>query len=232
MESLKHRIKYFFRWIRMPIRKGPLKGLRWIMTSGKHFITGDYEPYKTKAFLANLREGDIVVDVGAHVGYYSALASQKVGDKGRVYSFEPRPLNISFFKDHVRINRLKNITLYEGAISTLTGETTFNTNTGTGTGRLSETGGLKVKTYCLDELIDAGEVPRLDFLKVDVEGGEIEVLKGSQCAIAKNRPRMLLATHSEITQDFVLEFLQEHKYKFQILNKDGAKGDTEIIAQP
>ena len=57
MESLKHRIKYFLRWIKMPVQNGPLKGLRWIVTSGKHFITGNYEPYKTKAFLANLKEG-------------------------------------------------------------------------------------------------------------------------------------------------------------------------------
>ena len=99
----------------MPIQNGPLKGLRWIVTSGKHFITGNYEPYKTRAFLANLKEGDIVVDVGAHVGYYSALASLKVGDQGKVFSFEPRPLNIGFFKEHMRVNALHNISLYEGA---------------------------------------------------------------------------------------------------------------------
>lgn len=232
MESLKHRIKYLLRWIKMPVQKGPLKGLRWIVTSGKHFITGSYEPYKTRAFQANLKEGDIVVDVGAHVGYYSALASLTVGDRGRVFSFEPRPLNIGFFKDHVRVNALKNITLYEGAISVNSGEATFNTNTGTGTGHLSEQGHLKVKTYCLDDLVEAGEIPRLDFLKIDVEGGEIDVLKGSRNTIVHNRPRMLLATHSEDTHAFVLEFLEEHNYQFQILDKDGSKGDTEIIALP
>ena len=216
----------------MPIQDGPLKGLRWIVTSGKHFITGNYEPYKTRAFLANLREGDIVVDVGAHVGYYSVLASRKVGKHGKVFSFEPRPLNIGFFKDHVRVNGLNNITLYEGAISARTGEATFNTNTGTGTGHLSDHGRLKVKTYCLDELVEIGEIPRLDFLKIDVEGGEIEVLKGSLNAISQNRPRMLLATHSEDTHNFVLKFLEEHNYQFQILDKDGSKGDTEIIALP
>lgn len=216
----------------MPIQNGPLKGLRWIITSGNRFIAGNYEPYKTKAFMANLKEGDIVVDVGAHVGYYSALASRKIGDQGKVFSFEPRPLNIEFFKDHVRINGLNNITLYEGAISARSGEANFDTNTGTGTGHLSEHGHLKVKTYCLDELVETGEIPGLDFLKVDVEGGEIEVLKGSQNAIAKNRPRMLLATHSDSTHDFVLEFLERHHYQFQILDKDGSKGDTEIIAQP
>jgi len=232
MESLKHKIKNLFRGIMMRIKTGPLEGLKWIAASGTNFIKGTYEQYKTNAFLEHLKEGDIVIDVGAHVGYYTALASLKVGPRGKVFAFEPRPLNIGFFKKHMKVNQLKNVHLYEGAISDRTGEEHFRTDTGTGTGHLSKQGKLKVKTYSLDELFEKGEIPKPDFLKVDVEGGEINVLKGSQKVVSQTRPKMLLATHSKETHSFVLDFLYKHNYQFRILDNEGSKGDTEIIATP
>jgi hypothetical protein len=75
-------------------------------------------------------------------------------------------------------------------------------------------------------------LPVPDFIKIDVEGGEIEVIKGLKNVISSARPKLLIATHNPECHKFVVDFLNQNKYSFEILHPDFKKGDTEIIALP
>jgi len=154
IRKLREGIKLRLGWITVPIKAGPLKGMKWSVVSGGNFIRGRYEEFKTEAVLKCIKPGAVVYDVGGHVGYYSVLSSVLAGPTGEIYVFEPRPMNLSFLKRHVRINQIENITLVEAAVSDKSGDAGFDDNAGSGTGRLSDAGELKVKTIVLDEFID------------------------------------------------------------------------------
>jgi FkbM family methyltransferase len=216
----------------LSVRNGPLKGKKWIAFTGSRFILGTYEPFKTAAILENVHQGDVVYDVGAHVGYYSAIASMLVGPRGQVIAFEPRPLNIQCLKQHVRVNRLSNVQIVESCVGDRPGPCRFETRTGTGTGHVSDHGDLHADMVSLDNLFGKGDLPEPDFLKIDVEGGETAVLKGARQVVQKAHPILLVATHGVAEHAFVTEFLGQAGYQYAILDPQGGKGDTEILAKP
>jgi FkbM family methyltransferase len=230
--QFREQIKLCLRWFTLPIKDGPLKGMRWIAASGARFIRGTYEPDKTEAFHRCVNLGDIVYDVGGHVGYYSVLCSKLTGPTGKVLAFEPRPLNSSYIRHHIKINDIKNICLFDAAVSNVSGEASFESRTGTGTGHLSGKGNLNVKTIVLDEFVFLESHPPPDFLKIDIEGGEVNALNGAKKLLAKVRPKLLVATHGKKESSFVLNLLEQNKYEYEILNPDAVKGDTEILAFP
>lgn len=227
-EQLKIRTK----WLTARIRKGPLKGKRWIIASGLNFIRGRYETFKTRAFMDNIRPGDVIYDVGGHVGYYTVLCATLAGEDGRVFVFEPRPMNVAYIRRHLQINNIENVELIEAAVSDKAGNARFHFGSGTGTGHLADDGIIDVRTLVLDDMIDGDRYPDPDFIKMDIEGGETRALNGARNVIGKARPRMLLATHDDETHRFVTGFLDEFGYRYEVLNPEHIKGDTEIIAWP
>jgi FkbM family methyltransferase len=225
-------LKFLVQPIMLTIKNGPLKGKKWIAASGIKFIRGTYEQYKTDAYLRHLHAGDVVYDVGAHVGYYTALAATMVGQRGQVIAFEPRPVNFSYLKRHIRTNGLPNVKLIEASVGDKAGAVRFHNKTGTGTGRVASDGRISVRMVCLDELFARGEIPPPNFIKIDVEGGEVEVLKGAGTVVARARPVILVATHGSREHAFVEQFLDSHNYTYTVLDQGGAKGDIEILAVP
>jgi FkbM family methyltransferase len=230
--NLKHSLKTLFSGIFVSIKSGPLKGKKWIITSGGSFIRGDQEAYKTEAFLKNFKPGSIFFDIGAHIGYYSAIGAMLNNGKGHVYSFEPRPMNAGFFRKHMKRNNFRDVTLFEAAVGEKDGEVKFDTDHGSATGRVSNDGDLSVKQVSIDRMVREGELPSPDFIKIDVEGGEIEVLKGLNEVVNRYRPKMIIATHNPECYRFTVDFLNHNNYSFEVLNPDSIKGDTEIIALP
>ena len=93
-------------------------------------------------------------------------------------------------------------------------------------------GNLKVITIVLDEFVDGKSHPDPDFLKMDIEGGEIGGLDGALKTIERARPVLLVATHGDREHAFVLDYLEQYDYVHEVLNPDAIKGDTEIVAFP
>ncbi len=230
--KLKHKMKSVLSGICVRIWSGPLKGKRWSFTSGLKFIRGNYEQYKTDAFLETFTPGSIFFDIGAHVGYFSSIAAVINNGTGWVYSFEPRPMNIQFFRRHIEVNSFKNVTLIDAAAGQYDGFVQFDDRHGSATGFVSGKGNMKVKQVSVAGLIKNGMLPSPDFIKIDVEGGEISVLTDLDEFISLNRPKMLVATHGKECQDFTEAFLGKNNYSFRILNPEAVSGDTEIIAIP
>ncbi len=230
--KLKHILKTIFRKVSVNIRSGPLKGKRWSIASGSKFINGNYEHYKTEAFLEHFKPGNIFLDIGAHFGYYSSIAATVSEGEGWIYSLEPRPMNIKFFKRHIEINKFRNVILIEAAAGQHDGFVQFDDRHGSATGFVSGNGKLKVEQVSVAGLIKRGVLLSPDFIKIDVEGGEMEVLADLEEFISLNHPKMLVAVHGKECRDFTETFLGKNNYSFRVLNPEAVSGDTEIIAIP
>lgn len=130
-----------------------------------------------------LKEGDIVFDLGGYHGLYSILASKKIGDLGKVYCFEPDPNNFEICKRNIENNNLKNIILINKALSDHTGSNLFFKR-GHGSRIVdssfkSNTKGsmCKIESTSLSDFIKKEDLKKIDFIKADIEGSEVELIK-------------------------------------------------------
>jgi len=108
----------------------------------------------------------------------------------------------------------------------------FDDNHGSATGFVTSEGNLQVRQLSIGRMVNDGFLPVPDFIKIDVEGGEREVLSNLKDIISSARPVMLVATHGKECRDFTENFLDENNYSFRVLNPEAVSGDTEIIAVP
>ncbi|MGC2526754.1 MAG: FkbM family methyltransferase [Candidatus Acidiferrum sp.] len=145
--------------------------------------------------------GGVFYDIGANVGFYSLLASNLI-DPGKVFAFEPLPVNISYLRRHLELNRRRNVEVLEIAISDLEGEACFEEEATGSMGRLADQGKLCVRTSTLDALLQAQKIPPPDYIKMDIEGEELRALLGAADCFRKYKPNLYLATHGrEVHQD-------------------------------
>ena len=217
-----------------PILQGCLKGRKWIVGSGEHgYWLGWYEIGKRQAFEAAIPEGAVVYDIGANVGYYSLMAAVLAGPKGHVYAFEPLPRNVNFLRRHVGINKMEDlITVLDVAVSDQSGEAAFDLGASTSMGHLAESGEIKVKQVKLDELVAAGEVRPPDYMKIDVEGAEAEVLSGAMTLLEKYRPILFLDTHQREAHHATVDILKGLGYTIHCLDGKPLTESKELVASP
>jgi FkbM family methyltransferase len=182
--------------IALPILGGPLRGLRWLPASGgklARLLLGSYEREQARRFAACLRAGDAVIDVGAAAGFYALLAARHVGASGRVVACEPDAANLRFLRAHAARNALAQIEVLACALADRVGTARF-AKAGSGRGRLHASGGIEVKLRTLDDVAgERGLAPRA--VKIDVEGAELEVLRGGERTLREHRPVLFLSTH-------------------------------------
>ena len=214
----------------LKIRSGPLEGRKWKASSGIRFIKGTYEPKNVEAIQKTVREDDVAYDVGAHVGYFSVLMGDIVGSGGKVIALEPRGLNLGYLQRHVSVNHCDNIKIISKAVGDHSGQAKLETRTGSGTGYISDTGDEDVEITSIDELVESGALPPPTFLKIDVEGGEMAVLRGARKVIETQRPRMILATHGDAIDAECRALLREWNYEMQDINHES--GTKEMIVTP
>jgi FkbM family methyltransferase len=152
--------------------------------------TGEYEPEETRLVRRILKDGDVFLDVGANIGWYSVHASKLVGEKGQVIAFEPEPRNLDMLKRNVRANGLKNVVVEGVALSNAEGSFKLYLEAGNlGMHSLVEEHGGKsfvnVKTVRLDDYWkDRGDIK---LVKIDTEGAEGMILDGMRETLAKQK---------------------------------------------
>lgn len=158
---------------------------------------GGFDPSLGKIFRTVIRPGHVVFDVGAHVGLYTVLFSRLVGESGKVFCFEPVEYNRARLQRNLQLNACTNVTMLDKGAGEKTGRVKFHRvepaspNTGVGTilgsnyfhrhrDLFEET---EIDLVTVDEIAESHDV-KVDFLKIDVEGYELHVLKGAQAALA------------------------------------------------
>jgi FkbM family methyltransferase len=217
----------------MKIRRGPAKGFKWIAGSSEHGCwLGTYELPKQNLLERLVRPGMTVYDIGAQAGFYTLCLSRMVGETGRVFAFEPFADNVRNLLEHVRMNGLSNVRIVQAAVAGCSGVGGFTTDQNAfGNALTAEDAALLVPTVSLDSL----SLPPPDLIKMDIEGGESEALRGSRRILRENRPVVLVALHGPEYARFCGDFLRSLGYKVLSLSKQHLEPsllDGEIYALP
>lgn len=217
----------------MPIWQGKLRNKKWIVGSGDNgYWLGSYESEKQRLFQETITPGSIVFDIGAHVGFYTLLASVLVGASGKVVAFEPLPRNLFYLKEHLRLNRIQNVTVIEVAVSSSCGVISFDEGSSSYTGHISSQGEIQVDTVALDELINREQIPLPTHIKIDVEGAEMSVFSGARAMLTLAQPIIFLATHGDEVHQQSCQFLESLGYRLKAIGARSIQESDEIVAYP
>ena len=163
---------------------------------------GVYEPHVVACLRKICRPGSVAFDIGANVGYHTMLMAHLAGSEGMCYAFEPNSENcrlILIGKEH---NHISNLTLMPIALSDEIGFAYFATSLGSNGAFVDQKymamhgHGTVVPTFTLDSL----PLPKVDVMKIDVEGAEYKILKGAEKHLLNSRPSIICEFSMAMTQ--------------------------------
>jgi FkbM family methyltransferase len=222
------------------ILRGPLKGCRYAVGENAKWshIFGDWEPFTQTLFQKYLKPGNVVYDLGANTGMHSLLFSKLVGQEGKVYSFEPVPLNVREIQSLIHLNEVTNIHIVEKAISDTVGQAHFDLATDNWVGHLKkadaklEGPSITVEVTTLDTLLEGGEIAAPDFIKIDIEGAESAALEGFSKSIQKHRPIFIIDMHNPDQDLKVVQFLMQRGYRVFIFDPKVRRQKPVPISMP
>ena len=207
------------RWIGKKGRviSGQLKG--YSFSGGLAQILGIYEIHVQRAFIEGILPGMVVYDIGANNGFFTLFASHLVGNQGKVFAFEPYPPNMEKLVRNISGNNCSNVFPQMSAVSDSSGNAELSFEGSTATPSLmaiSSESSITIGKVSIDDFCLANNMP--DFIKVDVEGLENNVLTGAIKLLEKCRPSWIIEIHSEDNEAEVVQFLRKFKYSFRALN--------------
>ncbi len=156
-----------------------------------------FEAATSRLLQAAVRPGMTVLDVGAHVGWHTLRMAQRVGDSGRVVAFEPVYAFRKDLQSHLAANRLqRRVAVMPLGLSDLDGKRSCSIDTDSATvcaeGDVAP-GTTTVKVRRLDDVVVELGLPRIDFVKIDVNGHERHVIAGARAVLTKDRPMLSVA---------------------------------------
>jgi len=152
-------------------------------------IDKEWELEETNLFKKEVKKGMNVIDIGSHIGYFTVLFSKLVGEKGKVFAFEPFPRSFEILKQNLVLNNLNNVKLSNEGISNYSGkgELFLQTNEGSVDNRMYEEALVKILDYDRKSIIvrtkklDEIEFEdKIDFIKMDVQGYESQIIEGAK----------------------------------------------------
>lgn len=158
--------------------------------------SGVWERFQTKLFKDSVHKGMVVVDIGAHIGYYALLAAERVGKNGAVFAFEPDESNYAFLIRNIEQNEYGNVTPVKKAVTSSTGKVKLFLDAHE-SGEHSIVGDKRrqkavlVDSVALDDFLDKDYA--VDVIKMDIEGAEMAALLGMNKVIARS-PKLVMFT--------------------------------------
>ena len=169
------------------------------------YASGIFEPDSILLFQSLLRPDMVVVDLGAHLGYYSLVAAKEIGDKGKVYAFEPQPQNCDMLRKSIHANGYDNtIIVVQKAVSDKSGSfPLYLTEQGDWGATMSRSTGkqsISIEATTLDEFFDSQGWPAVQIIKMDVEGAEKAALEGMKELVKRNPTLKLIIEFSPAQQ--------------------------------
>lgn len=235
---------FAFRWFRLfPFCPLPFRlpfGAWWLLRNdqiGGTLLQGAFENAEHRFVEKFLQPGMTVLDIGANQGYYTLLSSRKVKPHGKVFAFEPSPREVRRLKLHLLLNRCKNVEVSASALGSASGTGELHILLGKESACNSlrppsvsqPTGLLCVTVERLDDVMRARGVPRVDFIKLDVEGAELSVLQGAREMLLRSpRPAVLVEVQDIRTKPWgyraaeIISYLFELGYQWYLPLSDGS----------
>jgi FkbM family methyltransferase len=225
------------------IRAGELAGRTLQLSKGTpnyYWIRGHDEPEVIRCMKSRIMPGFHVVDVGAHVGIETMMFSAWVGSAGVVTAIEPDQDNFETLLTNLRMNGVANVRTIQGAIAARKGVSEFHDGLGV-LSRLTkehERGksvllgqAICVQTFTLDELFGTQD-NQLNFVKIDVEDFEGEVLQGAAKLLVTKRPVFMIELHSHQSAISCLQTLRGAKYSVELVGNNEDDIDCFLAKQP
>jgi FkbM family methyltransferase len=208
-----------------------------VMTKHEEQIMGLFRP----------SEGDTVVDIGAHMGRYTIPCSKSVGLSGKVVAIEAHPYNFGILQHNLRLNKLKNVRLLNCAVYSNRArlklylpdeDLGYTMHHSLMTNYLAskysneiERKYIEVEADTLDNLLKARGINEVNWIKIDVEGAELEVLKGAREILSTNtRMSILVEIHGKDTYGPTMELLKTNNFNIEF-EKTYDNGEKHVLAR-
>lgn len=182
---------------------------------------GYTEPKFTAMVERVLSPGQVVVDVGASIGYFTCLMSRIVGSGGRVLAFEPWPKALRYLEHNIRVNGFEYVTVVPAAAFDEAGQAHLGPpryRLTMGTDRPDDAVDIRVNRF--DDFPEVRSLPKLDAIKIDIEGAELRALRGMTATLERWQPMLLMEVHPTFMQvyddslDALYQFLADAGYSY------------------
>lgn len=194
-------------------------------------INQDYEFLELNIFEQLLKPGMTVLDIGANIGIYSILASDKVGKKGNVFAFEPVPENLSLIRHNLTLNHIKNVKVVPSAVGDKKDRVTISlveNSLGTHSVGAESAQTLEVNQIKIDDFVSLNKI-KVDIIKIDIEGYEAHALDGAKHTIQDKNIILLMEFSAKLLkncgtdpQKFAKYLLSNFKYCYDISERKGS----------
>ena len=226
IHRVSHRILPIDQRVWARIEAGPAQGL-WLelnARTGQDYLRSEIEIAVQTILAERLRPGMIFYDLGANIGLFTLLGARLVGETGKVFSFEPDPENATRLRRNIQRNGFTNITIVDSGVWSKTGKLKFvpadaaSPDHGTGKFIAAESGPSGTATGCvsLDDYTQSAPWP--DAIKCDIEGAEVEALRGAEKFLRAKHPSIVCEMHSPANNLAACEILTSLGYTLEAID--------------
>ena len=200
------------------------------------YFFGSYELPTLKLIKRLLKPSDMILDIGANVGYTSLTFAKFINDKGKIFSFEPEKKNYNTFLKNIKLNKFNNIYPHKLAVADENksiklylskSENDGIHSTLLHTDTLSENYE-EVEAVKMDDFVKNNNITKVNFVKIDVEGAEIDVINGMKQVMSDNQPVIILELVESLqklknltTSEFKKILFNEYNYYPFIISDKG-----------
>jgi FkbM family methyltransferase len=185
------------------------------------------------------KEGDTVIDIGAHIGRYTITSSKQVGNSGKVVAIEADPDNFQLLKRNIALNNLTNVLPLNYAVfSTRTRMKLYEQSASAKYNSVMLTRAAKTKNYVeveadtLDSILKQNGINQVNWIKIDVEGAEFEVLKGSTKTLSSENVSLLIEIHNIDDPSHygnIVDLLKYRNYEMTFEQRYDGSGESHVI---
>ena len=196
-------------------------GNKYIIRTGTNDFGIINEIYIVKEYnqlMGYLKQNSVVIDIGAQIGVFSVFAG-KIAKKGLVLSYEPFTENFEMLNQNIKLNSLENLKAFKKGISGKSGKRELViSEENTGGHSLFESGGKKVEiqTITLEQVFKENKLKKCDYLKIDCEGAEYEILMNTPIAYLKKIKSISMEYHDNGNVEELKNFLEKSGFKVEI----------------
>jgi len=225
-------VSRFISKVLLPPLKGPLichTNLGFDLIASKedgliYYYDGQYEPGTLHVMAKCLRHNDVFIDVGASVGQMSFFASNLVGESGKIISFEPHTERFKGLINGIKLNKMKNIIAYNTGLGRVEKDLKLYTDRVSPSliSKGEDSDFENIRILKLDSVLEKEKIKNVRMVKIDVEGFELEVLKGSSKLLSSDKAPIICMEYEEIGNKPLenLQFLKDiNDYVFFNLEK-------------